>query len=131
MRAVSGRAGGELFRDDRIHCPPGRERGPNLRLGHPAGTLAAWLVLVETEQGIAPAHLERPMETPLEADAIGVGERVEEAAVDRDVEPAPDPLERERVGNEERGAAASQPSLLLRLGDRRRGGVHADDREAA
>ena len=71
------------------------------------------------------------MEARLEADAIGVGERVEEAAVDRHVEGAPEPLERQRVGNEERGAAASQPSLLLRLGDRRWGGVHADDRGAA
>ena len=71
------------------------------------------------------------MEAPLEADAIGIGERVKEAAVDSHVERAPESFEPERVGDDERGAAAPQPSLRLRPLDRRRGRVHPDDREAA
>ena len=97
VRAVSGQVGGELFRDDRIHCPPGRERGPNLRLGHPAGTHLARLVLVETEQHVVAARPECPMEAPLEADPIGIGERVKEAAVDAHVEHAPEDIEPERL----------------------------------
>ena len=73
------------------------------------------LVWLRHDPFIVSTHPDRPMEAPLEGDAIGIGERVEEATVDRHVEGAPEPLERQRVGNEERGAAASQPSLLLRL----------------
>jgi hypothetical protein len=82
VRAVSGQAGGELLRDDRIHGPPDCERGPDVGLGHPPGTQRAQLVLVETEQRVAAACSQRAMQAPLEADAIGVGERVEEAAED-------------------------------------------------
>ena len=82
MRAVSRHFGGEPFRDDRVHRPPRREGGPDVGLGHPPGTQRAQLVLVETEQRVAAACSQRAMQAPLEADAIGVGERVEEAAED-------------------------------------------------
>jgi hypothetical protein len=82
VRSISRQVGGEPLCDDRVHVPPGRERGPDLRLGHAARPQLAKLVLVEAEQNIAHARPQGPMEAPLEADSIGVGERVKEAAVD-------------------------------------------------
>ena len=66
-------------------------------LGHAAGTHVAELVLVEAEQDVAGSGPERRMDAPLEPDALGIGERVEQAAVDGDVERAPKALERQRI----------------------------------
>jgi hypothetical protein len=70
------------------------------------------------------------METPLEPDPVGIRERVEQAAVDGDIERPPETLERQRIRDEELHADVALDRLGACPLDRRRGGIDPDDVEA-
>src|SRR5439155_16443359 len=86
---------------DVIYLPPPPEAASNLLPSNPARTSPVCrLLLAEAEHKVSTSGLEHGVEAADESLALLVREGVEESAVRDRVEPSPEPLKAESIGNQ-------------------------------
>src|SRR5439155_4867329 len=103
----------------------------NLLPSNPARTSPVCrLLLAEAEHKVSTSGLEHGVEAADESLALLVREGVEESAVRDRVEPSPEPLKAESIGNQEGYLRSSQGRLPLCLLDGARSRVHSPNLQA-
>jgi hypothetical protein len=112
---------------DPVDPPSVFERRPDLLLRDPAGPVFAGFELTEGEHEAGPSRPQDSGETPDEAQAIGVGEGVEQAGVDDGIEGPAEVLHIEGVLHQERDGKIALPRLFPGKLDRPRHRIHSPD----
>src|SRR2546425_9071971 len=94
---------------DVVYLPPLPKAASDLLPGNPARTSPICrLLIAEAEHEVGTSGLERGVEAADESRAVLVREGVEESAVRDRVEPSPEPLKAESIGNQKGYLCSSQ-----------------------
>src|SRR6266571_6885712 len=116
---------------DVVYLPFLLETASDLLLGNPARTSPICrLFLAETEHEVGTPALERRVQAADEPLTLIVREGVEESAVRDSVEPLPEPLKAESIGNKKGYLHSSQGRLPLCLLDGARSRIHPPNLQA-
>src|SRR2546422_7621914 len=117
---------------DVVYLPLLLKTAPDLLLGNPArSSPICRLLLAEAEHEVGTPGLERRVQAANESLALLVRESVEESAVRDRVEPSPEPLKAESIGNQKGYLHSFQGRLPLCLLDGARSRIHPPNLQAA